>query len=154
MIRTRARSQPNPSTTESPTLAWRRRFAGSLARAALATYLAAGMFGAALARPVIPSAPPEPAAPTAAPAAPGEPAQGSREAMRDLTPAQRQAIRQLSREQREAINGGARARPGAPAAPAAPGARLTPNERRQLRAQIREEHERNGKGRFGSGKRP
>jgi hypothetical protein len=35
-----------------------------------------------------------------------------------------------------------------------PGARLTPRERRELRALIREEHERHGGGRAGPGKRP
>jgi len=75
------------------------------------------------------------------------PVPGLREAPRgngrNLSPAQRDAIRRLSHEERDAL-----ARPRGPAgvapmpAPAtAPASRLSADERRQLRAQIREEHE-------------
>lgn len=73
-----------------------------------------------------------------------------RSGWRNLSPAQREAIRRLSREEREALlqRGGTR-QGGAPP----PGMRLSPQERRQLREQIREEHERRGAG-FGRGRRP
>ncbi|HXY21605.1 MAG TPA: hypothetical protein VEI29_02900 [Burkholderiaceae bacterium] len=73
-----------------------------------------------------------------------------RSGWRNLSPAQREAIRRLSREERETLlkRGGPR-QGGAPP----PGARLSPQERRQLREQIREEHERRGGG-FGRGRRP
>jgi hypothetical protein len=63
---------------------------------------------------------------------------------RSLSPAQREAIRQFGTEQREPRNRPPAA-PGAPPAPqagdgrAGPG-RLTPEERRELREQIREAH--------------
>ena len=66
---------------------------------------------------------------------------------RNLSPAQRDAIRRLSQEQRAAL---ANRRGGAGGVP--PAQRLSPEERRQLRDQIREEHERRS-GRFGGGKR-
>jgi len=69
---------------------------------------------------------------------------------RNLSPEQRDAIRRLSQEEREAL---ANHPPGRPGAGPPPGARLSPQERRQLREQIREEHERRG-GFFGRGKRP
>jgi len=90
-----------------------------------------------------------------APQGPG-PARGDlqrdvpRNGWRSLSPAQREAIRRLSQEEREALinRGGGRLGGAAP-----PGARLSPQERRQLREQIREEHERRGGG-FGRGRRP
>jgi len=67
---------------------------------------------------------------------------------RNLTRAQRDAIRRLSQEERDALARGTNPRQGG----AAPGARLSPEERQQLRDQIREEHERHG-ARHGAGKR-
>jgi len=87
------------------------------------------------------------------PARPGQglpPQDLGRGGWRNLSPEQREAIRRLSREEREALMNHAAGRQGA--APA-PGTRLSPQERRQLREQIREEHERRGGG-FGRGRRP
>jgi hypothetical protein len=67
---------------------------------------------------------------------------------RNLTPAQREAIRRLSQEQREALAN----RPAA-GADRLPGARMSPAERRQLREQIRAEHERRREA-YGPGRRP
>ena len=79
---------------------------------------------------------------------PPDPSRGG--GWRNLSPEQREAIRRLSREEREALsNRGAGRRGGAPP----PGMRLSPQERRQLRDQIREEHERRGAG-GGWGRRP
>lgn len=73
-----------------------------------------------------------------------------RGAARNLTPEQRDAIRRLSQEERQALANRRTARTGEPPQP---GARLSAEERRQLRDQIREEHERRGP-RSGGGKRP
>jgi hypothetical protein len=69
---------------------------------------------------------------------------------RNLSPEQRDAIRRLSQEERQALIHRAPNRPGEAPVPAA---RLSREERLQLRAQIREEHERRGP-RAGGGKRP
>jgi len=69
---------------------------------------------------------------------------------RNLSPAQREAIRRLSQEERDAL---ATRPPGRQGPGSLPGMRLSPQERRQLREQIREEHERRG-AIFGRGKRP
>ncbi len=82
------------------------------------------------------------------PPAPGGAHDLGRGNWRNLPPAQREAIRRLSREEREALANRLAARPGGGGAPG----RLSPEERRQLRAQIREEHERRS-GRIGGGKR-
>jgi len=122
--------------------------------AAGAVLIAACGFGcAAAARPA--GAPPAMPAPPAAGAGNAD-ANSGREAPRNnpnsLSPEQREAIRQLSREQREAIAGKAGARSAG--ANGQGGARLSPRERHELRDVIREEHERNRKGRSGSGRRP
>lgn len=126
-----------------------------LLMAALVSWMASGLFAVALARPNVPGPPAEvPAAPpAAAPAAPPggaapraqTPPAEARGNWRNLTPAQREAMRQQLREQHEALAGrpGARPAPGAPGTPAPPGGRMSPQERRELRAVIREEHERN-----------
>jgi len=88
--------------------------------------------------------PPPPLPPPPMPAGPGA-ARDPHGNWRTLSPEQRDAIRRLSQEQREALIKG---RPGV--AGAGPAPRLSPEERRQLRAQIREEHERR---RFGGAKR-
>jgi hypothetical protein len=77
------------------------------------------------------------------------PREGRQGYWRNLTPAQRDAIRRLSQEQRDALG----RRPGLrPGAGVPPGSRLSAEERRQLRDQIREDHERRI-GRLG-GRRP
>jgi len=109
----------------------------------LLAVLCMGLVASAFGRPALPPAPAQPPAPAAD--LPG----GERGNWRNLSPAQRDAIRRLSREQREALINRRQGRQGDAAAPAG---RLTPEERRQLRAQIREDHERRG-GRFGGGRR-
>jgi len=104
------------------------------------------------------AAPPEAAAPGLPPPPPAPPPAPERDLQqearrgywRSLSPEQREAIRRLSQEQREALANRSRSREGGVVPP---GGRLTPEERRQLRAQIREERERRG-GRFGPGRRP
>jgi hypothetical protein len=93
-----------------------------------------------------------PSAPGAALAAPDRDAQqeARRGYWRSLSPAQREAIRRLSQEQRQALANRPGPRQGGVVPP---GGRLTPEERRQLRAQIREDHERHG-GRASAGHRP
>jgi len=86
---------------------------------------------------------------------PGDSARG---AWRNLSREQRQAIRRLSQEEREALAGrsghpGMIAPPAPPPGAVPPGGRLSPQERRELRRQIREDHERRGL-HLGSGKRP
>ena len=98
-----------------------------------------------------PTAPVAEQAPEAARGLRGEAQSGTGQGgWRNLTPEQREAIRRLSREQREALIN--RTDPRRGAAPS-PGARLSPQERRQLREQIREAHELRGAG-FGRGRRP
>jgi hypothetical protein len=63
---------------------------------------------------------------------------------RALSPADREALRQLGEEQRKAMNGGQGARSPGPALPG-----MTPLERRRLREQLREEHERRERRRRG-----
>jgi len=86
---------------------------------------------------------PERAGPSEAPGGSGREPQRDfpRGYWRNLSPDQREAIRRLSQEEREALANRSAARQGG-ALP--PGARLSPKERRQLRDQIREEHERRG----------
>jgi hypothetical protein len=73
------------------------------------------------------------------PGPPPLPRDAERGGWRNLSPAQRDAIRRLSQEERDALAAGSNARPGGPLPP---GARLSAQERRQLREQIRQEHER------------
>ncbi len=123
--------------------------ARAVLRAIVAALLAAGLVATASARPPLAPPPTPSPAPEVGPPNPNEnPSRGS---WRSLSPGQREAIRRLSREQRGAMD---RAPGGRPGGAGAPGARLTPSERRELRALIREEHERRGLGRPGSGKRP
>ncbi len=137
----------------------RNRFAPALP--ALFGLFCAGLLGPGWGQTPLPPVPPPPmqGATPLAPAgeeAPEAPRADSpqrdfpRSGWRNLSPAQREAIRRLSREEREALlkRGGPRQGGGAP-----PGMRLSPQERRQLREQIREEHERRGGG-FGRGRRP
>jgi hypothetical protein len=115
-----------------------------------------GLLASAWGRPGLPPPPPlpPPAPAIAAPGAGDVPregyAEGRRGNWRNLSPEQRDAIRRLSQEERQALINRAQNRAGE--APAPPG-RLSREERRQLRAQIREEHERRGL-RPGGGKRP
>lgn len=128
------------------------------ALAALLSVVCAGQIGSAWARAPLPltlaqNAPPAPGVEPAEGlgAAGGEaPRDFPRSGWRGLSPAQREAIRRLSQEEREALINRGRGRLGG-AAPS--GARLSPQERRHLREQIREEHERRGGG-FGRGRRP
>lgn len=122
---------------------------------AFCALLCSGLITAAWGRAGVPPLPP-------APESPSEPQRDAdrlpeapqrdfpRGNWRNLSPAQREAIRRLSQEERQAL--GTRP-PGRPGANAPPGTRLSPRERRQLRDQIREEHERRFGG-FGRGKRP
>ncbi len=118
--------------------------------------LAAGLYGGLLAVAAAQALPPPPPLPPAY-VAPGSP-QYSRDGnpdnrrgtWRNLPPEQREAIRRLSEQERQALASRGTNRSGE-AAP--PGGRLSLEERRQLRAQIREEHERRGP-RSGGGKRP
>jgi hypothetical protein len=113
---------------------------------ALFAVLCAGLSAAARGQPGVPLPPAPPVLP-----APHEPsADARREYWRSLTPEQRESIRRLSQEQRQALINRAPVRPGEAPAPAG---RLSLEERRQLRAQIREEHERRGP-RMGGAKRP
>jgi hypothetical protein len=97
-----------------------------------------------------PSSPGPAAAADGAAAAPRDlSAEGRRNAWRNLSPADRAAIRNLLQEQRNALG----KRPSAHSGRASPpGARLSPEERKRLNEQIREDRERRG-GRFG-GRRP
>jgi len=93
----------------------------------------------------VPQAPPAAAVNGPPPEQPGTAPDGLREFprgyWRNLSPEQREAIRRLSQEEREALA----KRNGANRGVAVPGGRLSPKERRQLREQIREEHERRGR---------
>ena len=138
----------------------RSRFAAALG--ALFGLFCGGLISPGWGQTPLPLPPPAPPVQGAAPLAPPgeeatEPLRGEspqrdfpRSGWRNLSPAQREAIRRLSREEREALlkRGGPRQGGAAP-----PGMRLSPQERRQLRDQIREEHERRGGG-FGRGRRP
>jgi len=98
----------------------------------LLVLLCAGVFAPAWADP------PTPLPPPILPPPPAESGpSGARQPWRNLSPQQRDAIRRLSQEQRWALINRAQAN-GAPPAPAT---RLSPQERRQLREQIRQEHE-------------
>jgi len=119
--------------------------------------LCGGLLATTAAQTALPPPPPLPppayGPPSSAGAAEGqrEPgAEGRRGNWRNLSPEQREAIRRLSQEERQALANRNRSRNGE--APA-PGGRLSVEERRQLRAQIREEHERRGL-RGGGAKRP
>jgi hypothetical protein len=115
----------------------------------LSAALGCGLLAAAWGRPGLP--PPPPLPPPAAVDGTREPyADARRESGRNLSPEQREAIRRLSQQERQALINRAPGRPGDAAA--APG-RLSREERRQLRAQIREEHERRMP-RAGGGHRP
>ena len=105
----------------------------------------------------MPSAPAQNAAPHVGADEPSDPAHALRDGpprepprsnWRNLSPAQRDAIRRLSQEEREALIHRGRGRQGGAVGP---GSRLSPQERRHLRDQIREEHERRG---GGWGRRP
>jgi len=139
----------------------RNRYASALA--ALLGILCGGLFSSSWGQtPLLPPPAPLQVAPPPAPAADETPGEGGhalrdesahdfpRGGWRNLSPEQREAIRRLSREQREALLNRAGGRRGGTAPP---GVRLSPQERRQLREQIREEHERRGAG-FGRGRRP
>ncbi len=128
-----------------------------LAVLALLGFLQFGLSALARASPVPMLPPPPPPLPPPGFAPPNAGPLGAvppRGYWRYLSPAEREAIRRLSQEQRQALVNplAPRAPPLLPGVPP-PGGRLSPEERRQLRDQIREEHERRG-GRFGSGKRP
>ncbi len=113
---------------------------------ALLAALCGGLAAAARGQPGMPPPPAPPAL-----QAPQDPyADPRREYWRSLTPEQRESIRRLSEEQRRALINRVPVRPGEAPAPAG---RLSLEERRQLRAQIREEHERRGP-RMGGAKRP
>jgi hypothetical protein len=114
----------------------------------LLAVLYGGLVASAWSDPALPPPPPPP--PAAPAAAPGAGADAPRGTWRNLSPEQRDAIRRLSQEERQALINRAQNRGGDPPAPAG---RLSREERRQLRAQIREEHERRGL-RPGGGKRP
>jgi len=112
-----------------------------------------GLLAAAAAQSALPPPPPPPPA-YIAPGAADAPRYGyadnRRGNWRNLSPEQRDAIRRLSQEERQAMAGRAR-NPNGEGAPQ--GGRLSIEERRQLREQIREEHERRGL-RSGGAKRP
>jgi len=111
-----------------------------------------GMLAATAAQTIPPPPPPPPA--YVAPGNGEAPRDGypdsRRGNWRNLSPEQRDAIRRLSQEERQAMAGRARG-PNGEGAPQ--GGRLSIEERRQLREQIREEHERRGL-RAGGAKRP
>lgn len=119
--------------------------------------LCGGLVATTSAQTALPPPPPLPPPPYGAQAQPGagqgprDPyAEGRRGNWRNLSPEQREAIRRLSQEERQALANRNRNRNDE--APA-PGGRLSIEERRQLREQIREEHERRGL-RAGGPKRP
>ncbi len=117
--------------------------------------LCGGLLATSLARTPLPPPPPPAYIPPSPPAGAAEAPrdrfpEGGRGNWRNLSPEQRDAIRRLSQEERQALINRNRGRNGE--APA-PGGRLSAEERRQLREQIREEHERRGL-RAGGAKRP
>jgi hypothetical protein len=114
--------------------------------------LCGGLLATAWGRPALPPPPPPPGAAVAAPGAGDAPGTGDtrRGPWRNLSPEQRDAIRRLSQEERQALINRAQNRSGESPLP---GTRMSREERRQLRAQIREEHERRSL-RPGGGKRP
>ena len=115
----------------------------------LSAALYAGLLVAVWGQPVPP--PLSPLLPLAPRDAPRDPTTDARrEYWRNLSPEQRDSIRRLSQEQRQALLDRPTGRAGEPPLPAA---RLSREERRQLRAQIREEHERRGP-RAGGSRRP
>jgi len=109
--------------------------------------LCAGLTAAAWGQPAVP---PPSGAPPAMEAPRDSYSEARREYWRNLSPEQREAIRRLSQEERQALIHRGQPRPGEAPLPAG---RLSREERRQLRAQIREEHERRSP-RGGGGRRP
>jgi hypothetical protein len=122
----------------------------------LAALLNGGLIAASLAQARLPPPPPLP------PPSPAYLSPGSAESLRDgyldspraswrnISPEQRDAIRRLSEEERQALVSRGGNRNGEAVQP---GGRLSIDERRQLREQIRAEHEHRGP-RSGGGMRP